>query len=94
MPPRPAIALCLPALLALLVPPREAAGATPARQPPRDHRAAVAAAEVLSADDLNAMVLAILGGRPQPELGGPDARRREVRAAWARLRGLMGGAPA
>jgi hypothetical protein len=52
------------------------------------------AAEVLSADDLNAMVLAILEGRPQPEPGGSDARRRELRAAWARLRGLIGGAGA
>jgi hypothetical protein len=90
MPLRPAVALCLLALPPLLVPPREAAGATPARH----HRAAVAA-EVLSADDLNAMVLAILEGRPQqPEPGGSDARRRELRAAWARLRGLIGGAGA
>ena len=93
MPLRPAIALCLLALPPLLVPPREAAGATPARQSPRHQRAAVAA-EVLSADDLNAMVPAILEGRPQPEPGGSDARRREMRAAWARLRGLMGGAAA
>jgi hypothetical protein len=87
---RPAVALSL--LVLPLIPAH--AGAAPARQPPRHQPAAAAAAEVLSADDLNAMVLAILGGRPQPEPGGSDARRRETRAAWARLRGLVGGAPA
>jgi hypothetical protein len=80
---RSAVALCL--LVLPMIPAQ--AGAAPTRQPPR-HRS-VAAAELLSADDLNGMVLAILGGRPQPALGGSDTRRREMQAAWERLRGLM-----
>jgi hypothetical protein len=67
------------------------AGPAPARHPPRLRPAA--AAELLSADDLNAMVLALLGGRPQPVLNGSDARRREMQAAWGRLRGLLGVTP-
>ena len=80
---RSAVALCLLVLPMIPV----LAGAAPTRQPPR-HRS-VAAFELLSADDLNGLVLAILGGQPQPALSGSEARRREMRAAWQRLRGLM-----
>ena len=59
----------------------------PAPQPPR-HRH-VAAPELMSADDLNGMVLAILSGRPQPALDGSGTRQRETQAAWERLRGLV-----
>jgi hypothetical protein len=86
---RPAV---VPSLLILLVIPAHA-GAAPTPQPPR-HRH-VAAPELLSADDLNGMVLAILSGRPQPAQDGSGARQSETRAAWERLRGLIAqaGAP-
>jgi hypothetical protein len=80
---RSAVALVL--LVLPMIPAQ--AGAAPTRQPPR-HRS-VTASELLSADELNGMVLAILGGQPQPVLSGSDARRREMQAAWERLRGLM-----
>ena len=83
---RPAVAL---SLLVLPMTPVHTEAA-PTRQPPR-HRH-VAASELLSADDLNGMVLAILGGRPQPVLSGSGVRGREMQAAWERLRGLIVGA--
>ena len=82
---RPAVAL---SLLVLPMTPVHTEAA-PTRQPPR-HRH-VAASELLSTDDLNGMVLAILRGQPQPVLSGSGARRREMQAAWERLRGLIPG---
>ena len=63
----------------------------PASHHPSRHHGAGAASELLSADDLNAMVLSILGGQPQPALSGSEARRQRMQAVWARLRGLLGG---
>lgn len=60
---------------------------TPASHPPRHHGAG--APELLSAADLNGMVLSILGGRPQPAPSGSQARRQRMQAAWARLSSLL-----
>ena len=47
------------------------------------------ASELLSADDLNAMVLRILSGQSQPALSGSGVRQQQMQAAWTRLRGLL-----
>lgn len=62
---------------------------TSAAHPSRHHNAR--ASELLSADDLNAMVLSILGGQPQPALSGSGARQQRMQAAWAHLRSLLSG---
>ncbi len=80
----PAAAL---SLLLLAVPAQ--ARPTSAAHPPRHHNAR--ASELLSADDLNAMVLSILGGQPQPALSGSGARQQRMQAAWAHLRVLLNG---
>ncbi len=48
------------------------------------------ASGILSADDLNAMVLSILSGQPQPALSGSGVRQQQMQAAWTHLRGLLG----
>ncbi len=80
----PAAAL---SLLLLAVPAQ--ARPSPAAHPPRHHNAR--ASELLSADDLNAMVLGILGGQPQPALSGSGSRQQRMQAAWAHLRSLLSG---
>lgn len=81
---RSAVAL---SLLVLLAVPTHA-GSASAPYPLRH----MTAPELLSADDLNAMVLNILSGQPQPVLDGSGTRQQEMQAAWGRLRGLLGGA--
>ncbi len=78
---RSAVAL---SLLVLLAVPTHA-GSAPAPHPLRH----MTAPELLSADDLNAMVLNILSGQPQPVLDGSGTRQQEMQAAWGRLRVLL-----
>ncbi len=79
----PAVALSL--ILVSAVPAH--ARPTSAPHPSRHHSAR--ASELLTADDLNAMVLSILGGQPQPAVSGSGARQQRMQAAWAHLRGLL-----
>ena len=50
-----------------------------------------APAEVLSADDLNAMVLGILAGQPPPVPSGSHTRQQQMQTAWERLHGILEG---
>jgi hypothetical protein len=86
MPLHPA-AVALSLLLLSAVPAH--ARPTPAPHTSRHHGAEIS--ELLSADDLNAMVLSILGGQPQPALSGSEARQQRVQAAWENLHSLLNG---
>lgn len=65
------------------------AQSTGAPHPSRPYNAM--ASELLSADDLNVMVLSILSGQPQPALSGSEARQQRVQAAWENLHSLLNG---
>ena len=80
---QPAVALSL--FLASAVPTHARQASAP--YPSRHYHAQPS--EFLSADDLNAMVLGILGGQPQPALSGSNARQEHMNAAWMHLRGLL-----
>lgn len=60
---------------------------TDAPYPSRPYNAM--ASGLLSADDLNAMVLSILNGQPQPALSGSGVHQQQMKAAWTHLRGLL-----